>query len=258
MPKKETLSKIIQDTKHLLSFQQSLGIDAYPATDGIKRFLQPSATKKITAHLPQQNSQSSYQKKIINKAVADIPAPPFLRISDIRKELGDCTRCPLHKNRSSILFGSGSTQARLMLIGEWPTRGDDQSGAIFSGQDGEMLDKMLNNVLKLERKEIYISSVIKCLGLEKDPSREEINTCLPFLVAQIKAINPAIIMTMGPTVAQILLKSNKPLIRLRGHFHDFNNIPLMPTFHPAYLIKNPEMKKAVFLDLKMVAQKLAL
>lgn len=248
--------KILADTIKILSFHHSLGLEKYPLTKGLKDFLalpiagtpspQPSTVQKRF-----QNLETTTQNKPVPQETTTL--------ADIRAELGDCTRCSLHQGRTSILFGSGSKKAKLLIVGEWPNRFDDQAGELFAGEDGEMLDKMLTHVLNISRDEVYLASVIKCrVPEDTQPDLQQINSCKPFLFSQLAVIQPEIICTMGQLAAQTLLKSNKPLIRLRGHFHEVNGISLMPTFHPSYLIKNPEMKQAAFLDLQMIRKKLAL
>ncbi len=245
--------KILADTKKILSFHRSIGIEKIPLTQGLRDFLA----------LPIKSPQPVPVQKKPQKVELPDPEPTLPKstgtISEIRAEIGDCTRCSLHQGRTSILFGRGSVKAKLFIVGEWPNRLDDQSGEIFSGEEGEMLDKMLTHVLNMSRDEVYLSSIIKCrVPDDAHPDSQQIRSCTPFLLNQLAVVKPEIICAMGPLAAQTLLKTNKPLIRLRGHFHEVNGTPLMPTFHPSYLIKNPEMKKAAMQDLQMIRQKLGL
>jgi DNA polymerase len=176
----------------------------------------------------------------------------------LRTELGDCTRCFLHEKRQNLVFGEGNQRPRLMVIGDWPGPEDDRTGLPFQGIEGEMLTNMLK-AIGLERPEVYVTTLVKCQPpAGRPPTRDEIATCLPFLFQQIDAIAPVVICAMGPLATQTLLVTDQPLTRLRGGFHDCRGVALMPTFHPRFLHKNPEMKKATWQDLLMVKKKLAL
>lgn len=170
----------------------------------------------------------------------------------IREEIGDCTRCKLCQERTHIVFGVGNPRARLMFIGEGPGRDEDLQGEPFVGRAGQLLTRMIE-AMKMKREEVYIANIVKCRPPEnRYPEPEEAATCYPFLLKQIDAIRPEIIVALGNLAAQTLLETKKGITGLRGRFHDFHGIPLMPTFHPAYLLRNPEMKKPCWEDLKKV------
>lgn len=268
MAEKDSLQNILEDTKALLSFHQSLEIDNYPLTDGLKKILETAEPRRnrfqqnLPKVNPRQPSQFPPQSPPLSpgpkETAKKLTQPTAETLKSIRDDIGDCRRCDLHKERKSILFGSGSKDSDLMIIGEWPTAADDQTGELFSAAEGEMLDRMLINVLKLSRNEVYLASIIKCMvPAPRQATREEIRCCQPFIQNQIAIIKPKIICTMGTVSAQTLLKTNKPLIRLRGRIHDYNGIPLIPTFHPSYLLKNPEMKKATLFDLQLILKKIS-
>lgn len=177
---------------------------------------------------------------------------PEEALRKIREEIGDCTRCQLCRGRTHIVFGVGNPRARLLFIGEGPGRDEDLQGEPFVGRAGQLLTRMIE-AMKMKREEVYIANIVKCRPPEnRYPEPEEAATCYPFLLKQIDAIRPEIIVALGNLAAQTLLETKKGITGLRGRFHDFHGIPLMPTFHPAYLLRNPEMKKPCWEDLKKV------
>jgi len=174
----------------------------------------------------------------------------------VSSELADCQRCALCQKRSQIVFGVGNPSAELVFVGEAPGRDEDLKGEPFVGEAGRLLDKIIN-AIGLERSQVYICNVVKCRPPgNRDPLPEEIATCEPFLVRQIAAIQPRLIVSLGRFAAQTLLKSDVPISRLRGKWHTYQGVPLMPTFHPAYLLRNPMSKRDVWEDMKQVAQRL--
>ena len=172
----------------------------------------------------------------------------------IRKDLGDCRRCRLHKGRKHIVFGAGNPQARLVLVGEGPGYEEDVHGLPFVGQAGQLLTKILK-AIHLRREDVYIGNIIKCRPPgNRNPEPEEIAACLPFLQRQIRAIRPRLICALGTFAAQTLLQSHTPISRLRGHFHTYEDIPLLPTYHPAFLLRNPTKKRDVWEDMQKLQE----
>ncbi len=170
----------------------------------------------------------------------------------IRADLGDCRRCRLHKGRSRLVFGEGNPHARLVFVGEGPGYEEDRSGRPFVGPAGRLLDKIIA-AMKLERSQVYICNIVKCRPpANRAPSQDEIDVCLPFLKRQLAAISPEVICTLGSVAARTLLATNSPVSVLRGRFHQWMGIKLMPTFHPAYLLRNPERKRQVWEDVKKI------
>ena len=170
----------------------------------------------------------------------------------VKEELKDCRRCKLYKERNHIVFGEGNEDARLMLIGEAPGHEEDLQGRPFVGAAGHLLDNMLK-AINLSRKEVYIANIVKCRPPHnRKPERDEIEACKPFLLKQIDIIKPSIICTLGSTATQTLLETKMPITKLRGHIYDFSGIKLIPTFHPAYLLRNPYQKKGAWEDLKLI------
>jgi len=177
-------------------------------------------------------------------------------LEEIRADLENCRKCPLCQGRKTIVFGTGNPRARLVLVGEAPGREEDLKGEPFVGEAGRLLDRMLF-AMGLAREEVYICNVEKCRPPQnRDPRPEEIEACEPFLKRQLSAIGPEVIITLGKFAAQTLLRDQSPISRLRGHWREYQGIPLMPTFHPAYLLRNPAGKREVWEDLKKVLQRL--
>jgi DNA polymerase len=182
----------------------------------------------------------------------DAPADPAARLEQIRADLGECTRCKLHETRTNIVFGVGSPTARLMFIGEGPGADEDAQGEPFVGRAGKKLDEMIA-AIGLRREEVYIANIIKCRPPDnRDPQPDEIGTCSPNLFEQIAAIRPAVVVALGSPAAKTLLNTKVGITKLRGTWHSFAGIPVMPTFHPAYLLRayTPENRRKVWEDLK--------
>jgi len=174
----------------------------------------------------------------------------------VREELGDCHRCRLGATRTNLVFGVGSPLARLVFVGEAPGGDEDQQGIPFVGEAGQLLTKIIQ-AMGFRRDEVYICNVLKCRPpRNRNPQPDEIEQCHPFLLRQLRAIGPEAIVALGTFAAQTLLRSKEPISRLRGVFHDYHGIPLMPTFHPAYLLRNAVMKREVWEDMQKVMKRL--
>lgn len=174
----------------------------------------------------------------------------------IRTDLGDCRRCKLSKNRKNIVFGAGDPNARLMFVGEGPGYEEDQRGEPFVGAAGRLLTKIIE-AIKYTRQQVYICNIIKCRPPgNRNPMDDEIATCVPFLKRQIASVKPEIICALGTFAAQTLLDTKTPISKLRGCFHNYMGIRVLPTYHPAYLLRNPEKKRDVWEDMKMLMKAL--
>jgi DNA polymerase len=170
----------------------------------------------------------------------------------VRDELGDCTRCPLHRTRKNLVFGEGSARAKLVFVGEAPGEEEDKQGRPFVGRAGQLLTKIIN-AMGLEREEVYICNILKCRPPgNRNPKDDEIATCEPFLLKQLEAIDPEIICALGTFAAKTLLRTEAPISAIRGKFHDYHGRKLMPTYHPAYLLRNPDAKKLVWEDVQKI------
>jgi len=167
-------------------------------------------------------------------------------------ELAGCTRCKLHRRRTSVVFGVGNPHADLVFVGEGPGHDEDVQGIPFVGRAGQLLTQMIN-AMGLSREDVYIANVVKCRPPEnRTPEKDEIATCLPFLFRQLTNINPKVIVCLGSVAAQALLNTNKSISHFRGQWLDFRGAKLMATYHPAYLLRNPHAKPEVWADLKKV------
>ena len=174
-------------------------------------------------------------------------------LSAVRVEIGECTRCKLHTlGRTQIVFGVGNPNADLMFVGEAPGADEDVQGVPFVGRAGQLLTKIIE-AIGLTREDVYIANVIKCRPPQnRNPEPDEIETCEPFLFQQIDVIKPKVIVALGKFAAQTLLRSEEPISRLRGRVFDYRGSKLLPTFHPAYLLRNPSSKREVREDMKLV------
>jgi uracil-DNA glycosylase family 4 len=174
-------------------------------------------------------------------------------LPELRAALGDCRRCPLARSRTQIVFGVGDPNARLMFVGEGPGQDEDRQGEPFVGRAGKLLTEIIVKGMRLARDDVYIANVVKCRPpRNRNPEPEEVDACEPFLLRQIELIAPEVIVALGKFAAQTLLRTTTPITRLRGTWHDYHGIRVMPTFHPAYLLRNPAEKRQVWEDVKQV------
>jgi DNA polymerase len=221
------LRQIVVGLRHHLEEEKLLGVDGW---------LRASAGP--TADASSRPSQKG------------LPFPPSLEA--VRSELGDCRRCKLHSYRTQIVFGTGNPQAKLAFVGEAPGREEDLQGEPFVGQAGQLLTKIIQ-AIHLTREEVYIANIIKCRPPEnRNPESDEIAACEPFLIKQLQVIRPRLICALGTFAAQTLLQSEEKISSLRGKFHQYQGIPLMPTYHPAFLLRNPGRKREVWEDMKKI------
>ena len=167
----------------------------------------------------------------------------------------NCHLCNLSKTRTNVVFGEGDINAKLMFIGEAPGRDEDLQGKPFVGRSGEMLTKMINNVLGLSRDDVYIANIIKCRPPQnRDPEVSEVESCIGYLYKQIEIIKPKIIVTLGRIAFRYLLDDMTPITKARGKIYDFKGIKVIPTFYPSYLLRNPSKKKEAMIDLKLIKE----
>jgi len=191
-------------------------------------------------------------------ASADAPADRVAALRIIREDIGECTRCALHKGRNKLVFADGSPDARLMFVGEGPGADEDAQGLPFVGRAGQLLNNMIT-AMGLKREEVYIANVVKCRPPgNRTPEPEEANTCVPFLFRQIDVVRPEVIVALGATAATYLLGQRQPLAGLRGRVHSFRNSKLIVTYHPAFLLRDPRQKKEAWADLQIAMRELGL
>ena len=198
------------------------------------------------------SSQSLQTLSELGQVQSDAARPEVETLAGIRDDLGDCQRCPLWSSRNHIVFGEGNPDARLVFIGEGPGADEDRCGQPFVGAAGQLLTKIIA-AMKLDREAVYICNIVKCRPPNnRNPEPDEIRQCLPFLKRQLAAINPRVVCALGSVAARTLLNTQTPISRLRGRFHDFMGIPVMPTFHPAFLLRHPEKKRDVWDDVQQI------
>jgi len=199
--------------------------------------------------LPRSSEVSLFDS--MNK-IADDSLPKILA------DIGDCTRCKLHRGRTKLVFGDGNPKAELVFVGEGPGRDEDAQGLPFVGRAGKLLTQMIE-AMGLQRKDVYICNVVKCRPPEnRTPEKDEVQTCSPFLLRQLDAIAPKVIVCLGSVAVQTLLETNRGISHFRGEWLDFRGRKLMATYHPAYLLRNPSAKGEVWKDLQKVMAVLGL
>lgn len=239
----DSLQKIISDTKNLLAFHDVCNL-TYPLTEELQSFLRPTILKQQKKK-PQASSPG-------NDRISSLTLP------EIQDEIKTCQCCALQqqKDTAPLNKGMGIKRPELLIISDWNYSGRKNSSGFMSNAARELLTKMLA-AIQLTWEEVCICPIVKCPpASDKEPSKDEVQSCLPYLLRQIEILKPKVICAMGKISSQYLLKSDKQLFALRGKFYSLLNIPLMPTFHPALLLKHPELKKASWQDLQLIRQKI--
>jgi DNA polymerase len=216
----------------------------------VPHLLQPAESKKMSNDKPVADGATSLPATA--SAIDNAKS-----LQDLRSAIGDCRRCKLCAGRTQVVFGVGNPNAQLMFVGEGPGRDEDLQGEPFVGRAGQLLTDIITKGMGLRREDVYIANVVKCRPPEnRNPEPDEVASCEPFLKRQIDLIRPRIIVGLGKFAVQTLLQSKVPITRLRGNWHTYQGIKLMPTFHPAYLLRNPADKKLVWEDIKKVMKEL--
>jgi uracil-DNA glycosylase family 4 len=183
---------------------------------------------------------------------------PGETLLNVREDLGECTRCKLHKTRNKIVFGDGSAKAQLVFVGEGPGADEDAQGLPFVGRAGKLLTQMIE-AMGLQRRDVYICNVVKCRPPgNRQPEPDEVSKCSPFLFRQLDVLQPKVIVCLGATAAQTLLQTNRSISHFRGQWMDFRGYKMLATYHPAYLLRNPAAKGEVWKDLQKVMAELGL
>ena len=210
----------------------------------------------------QTNSVMADEKNLLSETEGDLFSDSSATykaetLEELREAIGDCRRCKLWSGRTHLVFGVGNPKARLMFIGEGPGRDEDLQGEPFVGRAGQLLTDIITKGMGLKREDVYIANVVKCRPPEnRNPEPDEVASCEPFLKKQIDLVRPEIIIALGKFAVQMLLQSKVAITKLRGNWHSYHGIKLMPTFHPAYLLRNPGDKKLVWEDIKKVIKEM--
>jgi len=226
--------EIVSDLRELLIYQKDLGIEGFPT-------------------IPEETDDPcKYGISTLIDPDEGVSPDKSTGLDTIRDELGDCKRCRLYSGRKIPVFGQGNEKARLVFVGEAPGRDEDIRGEPFVGKSGRLLTKIINSI-NLNREDVYITNIIKCRPPgNRDPLPDEIEACKPFLIKQIEVIGPEIICTLGTFAARTLMKTDQKISELRGRFHDYRGIKLIPTYHPAFLLRNPYFKRPVWEDMQLI------
>jgi uracil-DNA glycosylase len=244
-----------QTKKHLaarVKYYKEMGIhDFYrrPIDTNVELVLQPAA-ESTPEKVPMKTQISPSLPPVINDK------PSALKL--IRADIGECTRCRLHKGRTNLVFGVGNVNADLMFVGEGPGADEDAKGEPFVGRAGQLLNNMIS-AMGIKREDVYIANVVKCRPpSNRTPEKDECDVCSPFLMRQIDVIKPKVIVALGAVAAKNLLAVNDSMANLRGRWYDFRGSKLLVTYHPAYLLRDPRQKKEAWKDLQMVMKFLGL
>jgi len=247
----QELLDIVTQVRAHLEYQKALGVTVVESiavsVSAPAIFVQPMSNPIQAAEPAPINT--------VRKEVTTTPSPRILSgtLIAVREELDECTRCKLSTGRNSIVFGEGSPEARLVFIGEGPGQEEDQQGRPFVGAAGQLLTDIIVKGMQLKREDVYICNIVKCRPPgNRNPEPDEIEACEPFLIKQLQAIKPQFIVALGNVAVKTLLKTKAGITSLRGTWQTYQGIPLMPTFHPAYLLRTPGDKKLVWEDIKKV------
>lgn len=247
-----------------LNFYQDLGIQLFYRERLTRQaFIAPPEEIALPkpAPKPRPDAEAPSAAAVRSPALVATPSPLLFdamnRVADdtllkIRTDLGDCTRCKLHRGRTTLVFGDGNPKAELVFVGEGPGRDEDEQGLPFVGRAGKLLTQMIE-AMGLQRKDVYICNVVKCRPPEnRTPEKDEVEVCSPYLLRQLDAIAPKVIVCLGTVAVQTLLETNRGITHFRGQWIDFRGRKLMATYHPAYLLRNPSAKGEVWKDLQKV------
>lgn len=243
------------DWKERLRFYQELGIHSFYRSRAARR-KQSSPGSEVGP--PAVSGPASEEARAPVGQVGDLfqAITPRETLEDIRADLGECTRCKLHRGRNTIVFGSGNPRSEVVFVGEGPGAEEDAQGLPFVGRAGQLLTEMINNSaarmkVPLRREDVYICNVIKCRPPNnRAPEKDEVDTCSRFLLRQLDAIRPRAVVALGATAARVLLSTTESMARLRGRWFEYRGARLLVTYHPAYLLRDPSKKRETWEDMQ--------
>ena len=245
------ITETIEELKSYFKQQQELGVEYFylkedhnKSSDDKEILDEITGEKELSKDTNQMNLPDSSSKK--------------MTLEQISEEIGECTRCKLHEGRTNIVFGEGNANARLVFVGEGPGRDEDEQGKPFVGRAGKLLTKIIT-AMGLQRTDVFICNVVKCRPPDnRNPEADEMTTCGQFLTKQLISIKPEVIVCLGSIASKYLLNHKGSLGSLRGKFHPYQNSKLLVTYHPAALLRNPNFKKPLWEDMKLVLKELEL
>ncbi|MFZ6016639.1 MAG: uracil-DNA glycosylase [Nitrospirota bacterium] len=249
-----TKVNIVENIKNILEFYQALGFERLPIKTVTSYKLRvTSKNRNQNSEFPNSRTPKLNSSLVTRHSLLEKEA----MLKALREEIGECKRCRLAEGRTNIVFGEGNPDTRLMFIGEAPGRDEDLQARPFVGDAGILLTKLIEK-MGFKRKDVYIANIVKCRPpMNRDPDEHEIERCRGFVERQIEIINPEVIMSLGRISAQTLIgHTGLKVTAIRGNFFDYKGIPLMPTFHPAYLLRNPKDKWLTWSDAQKVMEKL--
>jgi uracil-DNA glycosylase len=241
----EELGALVASLRRHLQRQRRVGIRFFP---------KGGSAKETTVVASDTNLLSGAEGDLFSDSSATYQAK---NLEELRAAIGDCRRCKLWSGRTHLVFGVGNPRAKLMFVGEGPGRDEDLQGEPFVGRAGQLLTDIITKGMGLKREDVYICNVVKCRPPEnRNPEPDEVASCEPFLKKQVDLVKPEIIVGLGKFAVQTLLQTKVPITRIRGTWHSYHGIKLMPTLHPAYLLRNPADKKLVWEDIKQVMKEM--
>lgn len=235
--KQQETNEALNDARNILEYAQSLGfkeVEVKNLTNADAPAAKPAASALKGKELPPEKKAGA--------------------LDDLVEEIGNCKRCKLSKGRTNLVFGAGNPNADLMFIGEGPGRDEDLQGEPFVGRAGKLLTKIIE-AMGFERSDVYIANIVKCRPPNnRNPEPDEVSTCIHFLIKQVETIRPKVIVCLGSVATQNLLQTDAKISGMRGKFTEWQSIPVMPTYHPAFLLRNSNMKKPVWEDMQKVME----
>jgi DNA polymerase len=263
------LQSIVGSARELLAELSEEGVDEFaklaaapaPPEQSVESARRPEPAPPASQTDPQAQAppaQPSSEPLPVTASAREASWPEHPTLDQVREQLGECTRCQLCAGRKTIVFGSGNPEASLMFIGEGPGQQEDEQGLPFVGPAGELLTGMIEKGLGIARGEVYICNIVKCRPPNnRNPLPAEVAACQPFLDGQIAAVKPKVIVSLGKPAASLLLGREVAITRMRGSWQSYRGIPLMPTLHPAYILREytPENRRMVWEDLKAALAK---
>lgn len=246
--------EIVADIRTHLEYRRALGLRSVEAAPG-----SPASRSARPRPAPDAKAPLTAAPEVSRRPTEAASAGTPETLEAVREDIGECARCKLHAGRKNIVFGEGSPGAVLVFVGEGPGFDEDQQGRPFVGAAGQLLTDIIVKGMRLRREDVYICNIVKCRPPDnRNPEPDEVEACIGFVKRQIAAINPRVIVTLGNVPTQNLLMTKQGITKLRGVWQEYQGIPVMPTFHPSYLLRSPGEKKKVWEDIKLVMERLGM